>query len=69
MLIYDLKTQCHTRGPFMGEGKTRISARVDDELIGWVDQQVEKKRFSNRSHALNYALYVLKQAEGAGATS
>jgi Arc/MetJ-type ribon-helix-helix transcriptional regulator len=53
----------------MGEGKTRISARVDDELIGWVDQQVEKKRFSNRSHALNYALYVLKQAESAGATS
>ena len=53
----------------MGEGKTRITARVDDELIGWIDQQVEKKRFSNRSHALNYALYVLKQTESARATS
>ena len=53
----------------MGDGKTRISARVDDELIGWVDQQVEKKRFGNRSHALNYALYVLKQAESAVVTS
>lgn len=53
----------------MGEGKTRISLRVDDELIDWVDQQVETKRFSNRSHALNYALYVLKQAESTGATS
>ena len=56
-------------GPIMGEGKTRISARVENELIDWIDQEVEKKRFSNRSHALNYALYVLKQAEGAGATS
>jgi len=54
---------------YMGEGKTRISLRVDDDLIGWIDQQIEKKRFSNRSHALNYALYVLKQSESAGATS
>ena len=53
----------------MGEGKTRISARVENELIDWVDQEVEKKRFSNRSHALNYALYVLKQTESAVVTS
>ena len=56
-------------GPIMGEGKTRISARVENELIDWVDQEVEKKRFSNRSHALNYALYVLKQTESAVVTS
>ena len=49
----------------MGEGKTSICARVDDELVGWMDQQIEVKRFSNRTHALNYALYVLKQAETA----
>jgi Arc/MetJ-type ribon-helix-helix transcriptional regulator len=49
----------------MGEGKTSICARVDDELVGWMDQQVEKKRFNNRTHALNYALYVLKEAENA----
>jgi Arc/MetJ-type ribon-helix-helix transcriptional regulator len=53
----------------MGEGKTRVSARVDDELLDWVDRQVEAKRFGNRSHALNYALLLLKQAESAGATS
>ena len=51
----------------MGEGKTRISLRVDDELIGWVDQQVEKKSFSNRSHVQLRA--ICAEAEGAGATS
>lgn len=47
----------------MGAGKTTVCARVDDELVDWVDEQVEQKRFSNRTHALNYALYLLKQAE------
>ena len=49
----------------MGEGTTSICARVDDELVSWMDQQIEEKRFNNRTHALNYALYVLKQAENA----
>jgi len=54
----------------MGEGKTRISARLDDDLLGWVDKEVGKKRFSNRTHALNFALYVLKQqTESEKATS
>jgi Arc/MetJ-type ribon-helix-helix transcriptional regulator len=53
----------------MGEGKTRITARVDDKLLDWVDQQVEAKRFGNRSHALNYALLLLKREESTGATS
>jgi len=53
----------------MGEGTTPISARVDDELLVWIDEQIEMKRFSTRTHALNYALYVLKHAENAGKTS
>jgi Arc/MetJ-type ribon-helix-helix transcriptional regulator len=47
----------------MGEGKTPISARIDDDLVSWMDEQVEKKRFSSRSHALQYAVYLLKQTE------
>lgn len=42
----------------------RISVSVPDEdwdLIEWVDEMVEKKRFSNRSHAIRYALYRLKE--------
>jgi len=46
-----------------GRGKTPISTRVDDDLLDWIDKQIEKKRFSNRTHAVNYALYLLKQAD------
>jgi len=47
----------------MGEGKTAISTRVDDNLLVWIDEQIEKKRFGNRTHAINLALYLLKEAE------
>jgi Arc/MetJ-type ribon-helix-helix transcriptional regulator len=53
----------------MGDGKTPISARVDDDLLVWIDEQIQVKRFNNRTHALNYALYALKHAENAGKTS
>jgi Arc/MetJ-type ribon-helix-helix transcriptional regulator len=53
----------------MGEGKTPISARMDDDLVNWIDEQVGKKRFSSRSHALQYAVYLLKQAENTKFTS
>jgi Arc/MetJ-type ribon-helix-helix transcriptional regulator len=49
----------------MGEGKTPISARIDNDLLNWMDEQVEKKRFSSRSHALQYAVYLLRQTENA----
>ena len=49
----------------MGEGKTSVCARMDDELVDWIDQQIEVKRFSTRTHALNYAMYALKEAETA----
>ncbi len=47
----------------MGEGKTPVSTRVDDDLLVWIDEQIRKKRFNNRAHAVNLALYLLKQAE------
>lgn len=53
----------------MGEGKTPISARVDDELLVWIDEQIEIKRFSTRTHAVNLALYLLKQAESSKSAS
>ena len=48
---------------YMGEGKITVSARVDPELLTWVDDQVDKQRFRTRSHALEYALRVLRQSE------
>ena len=47
----------------MSEGKITVSARVDPELLIWVDDQVEKQRFRTRSHALEYALRLLRQSE------
>jgi len=47
----------------MGEGKTAISARIDSDLIDWIDNQVERKRFRTRSHALEFCIYALKEAE------
>jgi Arc/MetJ-type ribon-helix-helix transcriptional regulator len=48
----------------MSGGKVSVSARIDPELINWIDMQVDKRRFRTRSHALEYALYVLKESEG-----
>jgi Arc/MetJ-type ribon-helix-helix transcriptional regulator len=47
----------------MREGKISVSARIDPDLVNWVDDQVDKRRFRTRSHALEYALFVLKQSE------
>jgi Arc/MetJ-type ribon-helix-helix transcriptional regulator len=53
----------------MGEGKITVSARVDPELLTWVDDQVDKQRFRTRSHALEYALRVLRQSENVNETT
>ncbi len=47
----------------MSEGKVTVSARVDPELLTWVDDQVDKQRFRTRSHALEYALRILRKSE------
>jgi Arc/MetJ-type ribon-helix-helix transcriptional regulator len=46
-----------------GGGKVQICARIDDDLINWIDTQVDRKRFRTRSHALEFCVYALKEAE------
>jgi len=41
----------------------KVTATIDDELIKWLDGEVEKRRFRNRSHALEYAVAKLKESE------
>jgi Arc/MetJ-type ribon-helix-helix transcriptional regulator len=41
--------------------RLKVTATVDQELIEWIDEEVKKKRFRNRSHAIEYALAMLKQ--------
>jgi len=41
--------------------RVKVTATVDQELIEWIDQEVKKKRFRNRSHAIEYALAMLRE--------
>ncbi|MBU4038032.1 MAG: ribbon-helix-helix domain-containing protein [Proteobacteria bacterium] len=41
--------------------KSSISVTIDPELVKWIDKQIEEKRFANRSHGVEYALYQLKE--------
>lgn len=43
--------------------RVRVFATVQEDIIKWVDQQVEKARFRNRSHAIEYALIKLIEKE------
>jgi Arc/MetJ-type ribon-helix-helix transcriptional regulator len=40
-----------------------MSVTIDVELIKWIEQQVTKQKFRNKSHAVEYALVKLKESE------
>jgi len=48
----------------MSERKAQLSITVDQELVDWVDLEIKRKRFANRSHAIERALYELMSREG-----
>lgn len=41
--------------------KIKTSIALDETLLNWVDKEIEKKRFANRTHAIEYALQQLKE--------
>ena len=43
--------------------RVRVFATVREDVVKWVDEQVEKARFRNRSHAIEYALIQLMEKE------
>jgi len=43
--------------------RIRVFATIREDVIEWVDQQVDKARFRNRSHAIEYALIKLVENE------
>ena len=43
--------------------RVRVFATIREDVIKWVDEQVEKARFRNRSHAIEYALIQLMEKE------
>ena len=46
--------------------KVPISVTVEKRLVDWVDKQIESLRFRNRSHAVEYALAKLAEADKKG---
>jgi Arc/MetJ-type ribon-helix-helix transcriptional regulator len=42
--------------------KVKTSVALDSDLLKWIDAEVAKKRFANRTHAIEYALQKLKEA-------
>jgi Arc/MetJ-type ribon-helix-helix transcriptional regulator len=43
--------------------KIKTSISLDTETLKWMDQQIETKRFRNRSHVMEYAIEQLKKIE------
>ncbi len=43
------------------EYRKQITITVDGYLLEWVDEQIEKKTFAGRSHAVDLALMKLKE--------
>jgi len=41
--------------------KYRLSVTVSPSLLKWVDEEVEKKHFADRSHAVEYSLIKTKE--------
>ncbi len=39
--------------------KKRLQVTVREDIVKWIDEQVEKLRFASRSHAIEYALLQL----------
>lgn len=40
----------------------KTSVAIDRELLEWVDSMVAKKRFATRTHAIEYALQLLRES-------
>lgn len=45
---------------FKHDNISKILDAIDEELIKWLDQQIKKKRFANRSHGFEFAVTQLK---------
>ena len=41
--------------------KSTISITIDPELVNWIDQKIKEKKFANRSHALELAIFELRK--------
>lgn len=43
--------------------KIRVYVTIREDFVKWIDEQVQKLRFANRSHAIEYAISKLIETE------
>ena len=43
--------------------RIRVFATISPDIVQWIDGQVDRARFRNRSHAIEYALIMLMESE------
>jgi Arc/MetJ-type ribon-helix-helix transcriptional regulator len=43
--------------------RSRVFCTIKEDIVAWVDKQVNDARFRNRSHAIEYALIKLREAD------
>jgi Arc/MetJ-type ribon-helix-helix transcriptional regulator len=43
--------------------KKRLQVTVREDIVKWIDQEIEKARFGSRSHAIEYSLTQLKETK------
>jgi Arc/MetJ-type ribon-helix-helix transcriptional regulator len=48
---------------YMGVAKVKVTASIKGDLVDWIDKEVDKSRFASRTHAVEYALTKLKEAD------
>jgi Arc/MetJ-type ribon-helix-helix transcriptional regulator len=53
----------------MGVAKVKVTASIKVDLVDWVDKEVDKSRFASRTHAVEYALTKLKEADNLAFTN
>ena len=41
--------------------KVKLTVSIQPELVHWIDEQIKRGYFSDRSHAVQYALMRVKQ--------
>ena len=41
--------------------KVRRSVTISKELLTWINEQIEQRRFKDVSHAIEYSLYHVKE--------
>jgi Arc/MetJ-type ribon-helix-helix transcriptional regulator len=47
----------------MGVVKVKVTASIKEDLVNWIDKEIDKSRFASRTHAVEYALTKLKEAD------